>query len=105
MKLTKAQIEVLEYAKMRIDEARAFDTFEEYEGETNPYCKSMGGAEYVRQHIEHFERYRKYWEAARQGMPLVTANSRTIKALEKAGLIEIIDDGGSFPDTIKVLNY
>ena len=105
MKLSKAQEDILANAKRKIDEARAYDTFEEYKGETDHYCKRMGGAEFVRNNIEYFEFYRKYWENARQGMPLVTANSRTIKALEKLGLIEIVSDGGSFPDTIKVINY
>lgn len=105
MKLTETQIEILEKAKKKIDTARSFETFEEYKGETDRFCKDRGGAEYVRQNIEKFEDYRKYWENAKQGMPLVSANSRTIKALEKAGLIEIIEDGGTFPDTIKVLNY
>jgi len=105
MKLSAVQMEILEEAKRRIDEARSYDTFEEYKGETDHYCQARGGAEYVKAHIEYYEPYRKYWEQAKNAMPLIRANSRTIKALEKAGLIEIVDDGGMFPDTIKVLNY
>lgn len=105
MKLSRAQREVLEYAKSTIDEARAFETYEEYRGAIDPYAKAHGGALYVKDNIEYYEPYRKYWEQAKEGMPLVLANSRTIKALEKAGLIEIIQDGGIYPDRIKVLNY
>lgn len=105
MKLSKAQARILDEAKKKIDLARSFETFEEYKGETSYYAKDHGGAEYVRANIEYYEPYRKYWENAKQGMPLVVANSRTIKALEKMGLIEIVDDGGMFPDVIKVLNY
>ena len=105
MKLSMAQIKVLESAKRSIDKARAYENFEEYQGATDPYCRGRGGAEYVRAHMEYYEPYRHYWEEAKEGVTLIFANSRTIKALEKAGLIEIIQDGGIYPDRIKVLNY
>lgn len=104
-KMSKAMEKVMEDAKRSIDIARSYETFEEYVGNTDTYAQGRGGAEYVKANIESYEWQRKYWENAKQGMPLVKANSNTIKALAEMGLIEIINDGKNFPDTIKVVNY
>ena len=41
----------------------------------------------------------------RKAIVLCRANSRTIKKLEEIGLVEILEVGGGFPDTLKILNY
>ena len=54
---------------------------------------------------EYAEKYGKYYYNEKNGIVLTRANSRTLKALEKMQLIEIIEDGKSYTDMIKILNY
>ena len=105
MKLSETQIKLLNFAKHQIDRARFYETFEEYQGETDPYAKARGGASYVIENYKYYEAYKHYWEDEKNGIVVVSANSSTLKSLEKAGLIEIIDLGGKYIDTIKILNY
>lgn len=91
MKFSKAQQKAINDAKFNIDMARKYDTFEEYEGETNHYCKSRGGAEYVKANIDYYERYRKYYEAYREGNVLITAGKPTIEALSRMGIFTPIE--------------
>ena len=117
MKLSKAQEEVMNKAKARIDNARNHDfygwfrsvntwykdsTNEEIEArltEMDNTSHKVGGHEYEM----------NYYNNLRNGIDKgVHASSATIRKLEKLGLIEIIEDscGEDYGfDTIKVLNY
>ena len=90
MKLSKAQMRAIENAKNMIAEARAYETFEEYEGEHDSYAKGRGGVDYVKAHIDYYEKYREYWENYRQGIVLCNAGKNTIDALVKMGIFEIV---------------
>lgn len=110
MKLTKAQEEILNYAKKDIDLARSFNTYEEYEYNRNHYWQGRYTLEEARELIkendlENNKFFSKLYEERKRGNAIVTANTRTIKKLEELGLIEIIDEGGSYPDMIKVIGY
>lgn len=94
MKLSKAQEKAIEDAKYMIDLARSFDTFEEYEGETNSYAKARGGAEYVKAHMDYYEKFRKYYEEYRKGNILTNAGKNTIEALVKKGIFTVVEYGG-----------
>lgn len=110
MKLTTAQEKILTEAKKRIDEARAYDTFEEYEYNTNHYWRGRYTFEEAKELIKEDDIEcgnwgSKYYEEFKKGIVIITANTRTIAKLEELGLIEIIKEGGSFPDRIKIVNY
>ena len=112
MKLSKAQNEVMTMAKKQIDEARKYD-YPEWLKETNSwYQVDENESEEYKAFKEKAYRdavneghHKEYWEMARNGIGIVNCNSRTIQTLEKLGLIEIIEDGRSHTDLIKVLNY
>lgn len=132
MKLSKAQQEVMDRAKEKIDFAR---THTVYEWAKNKKWGYVGNEEeqdaYMERLAKNFHGYRKnsekevmddfvseieryaesyhdYYENERNGIVLTRCNSRTLVKLEQLGLIEIIFDsnGASYGlDTIKVLNY
>ena len=52
---------------------------------------------------EYKNTYKEYYENARNGQPLTTASTSTLKALEKRGFIRIIETGGTSPDTIELV--
>ena len=108
MKLTKAQQMIIDRAHNAIDRARETETYEEY------FIKyeaiHMNGAyntpeKMKSKDLESWNNYKSWWEKERNGIVLTHANSRTLEALERLGLIEIIVDGGTYTDEIKVLNY
>lgn len=111
MKLTKAQTEVLEYAKRCIDTARKYSSYAEYEYNENSFYRSRNITfEEAKKEIEERDARCDFWftncfNKKRSGIALITANSRTIKKLEEYGLIEIVDCGGSYPDWIRVIGY
>lgn len=95
-KLTKVQLETLEFCKKQIDEARAQEIDiskvkkKDYRS-ANEIIEAQNGIVYT------------------QGGNCTT---RTLKALENRGLIEILEDNsgigtgfGAFPSKIKILNY
>ena len=104
MKLSEAQKEIIEKAHNEIDYARTHTLIE---WATN--CLGYSGKDLKDYQIDRVEsyanNYRKYYEQERKAIVLCRANSRTIKKLEEIGLVEILEVGGSFPDTIKILNY
>lgn len=62
----------------------------------------------IKRYNDYKEHYDKVYaenlkEAKEQNIVLATGNSSTLRALEKAGYIEIISLGGMFPDKVKVL--
>lgn len=99
MELTKEQERVLNKAKKHIDIARQFNDFESY------WIATHDDAHPVPDEEEGYSFFKKWWKDNCNGIDLVRASTSTIKALEKKGFIEIIKVGGSFPDSIKVLNY
>lgn len=108
MKLTKAQEKILAHARDTIDTARALD-YPEWLKETNSFFKH--DTEYSRRcYLEAIEKEegKAYWQKYRDGIALAHCNSKSLKKLEEAGLIEILyDSTGEYYgiDEIKVLNY
>lgn len=100
MKLSKAQQEVLNQAKKDIDLARKFDNHIDW-------LISRYG-EHLAERMSKRPIWEKSWEEEKNGIVSTSCNSKTLKVLERNGLIEIIRDsnGERFGlDTIKVLNY
>ena len=84
-----------------IEEDRVAQKWKEY-----GYNSSEDALNSLRKKVESYaETYRKYYENSKNGVVVIISNSRTLKALERLNLIEIINDGESYPDTIKILNY
>ena len=119
MKLSKAQQTIINKAHEEIDFARTH-TLEEWakkrrdlppidDPTTKWFIKEHGQDaydRYVKEQINgYIKRCGKYYELAREGIVLCTANTRTLNKLESLGLIEIVNIGGSTPDRIKILNY
>jgi len=123
MKLSKAQAEVMEEAKKKIDRARSMDypewlmaTHNYYQvpkwatDETSPSYNPRY-AESLRKRFDEAvakEEWKDYWEMERNGIVLTRCNSRTLKKLEEYGLIKIIYDSNGEHigiDTVQVLNY
>ena len=116
-KLSKAQQEVLDNAKERIDYARTHSFCDWFRHNWGCYYKDMTDAE-VYEAIEKMAKRSKVYSLQREEMQydwnrngidyLCHASTATIKKLEKLGLIEIIyDSNGEYYgfDTIKILNY
>ena len=115
MKLSKAQMDVMNTAKAEIDRARTMD-YPEWLREKNSYYQVPFWAdEKLEQSIN--ERWQKavadgcnkeFWDKYRKGLVLTHCNSRTLYKLEEYGLIEIIEDSKGEAhglDWVKVLNY
>lgn len=114
-KLTKAQTEVVDEAKRKIDEAREAKSFEDYKIKSFEKNTSSLKDENYRKYVLNiylsqlkrgeYEWERKYYEKYKTGLVLVTANTKTLKKLEELGIIELVSVGNSYPDWIKLLNY
>jgi hypothetical protein len=103
-KLSKAQQEVMDHAKRKIDKARSMDY--------PTWLKASDS--YYDYHEKQWKKaveegyLKEYWEDARNGIVLTHCNSKTLWKLEEFGLIEIIEDSTGDRcgiDTVKVLNY
>lgn len=111
-KFSKVQEEILNRAKAEIDFARDHNFYDWYRHvfncnfytderidermkEQEEKWNGIGGKAYEE---DHYNRYRN-------GITLVTANTRTLAALEKLGAIRIVKEGGSYPDWIEVIGY
>ena len=127
MKLTKAQQMIIDDAKRDVDYARehdflhwvsknlcGYDLDRDWDAVPNPYLSNEFVLRNAQETIaedetgnEYFEpfHWKKKYERQKEGECLTRANSRTLEALERIGLIEIIHDGRSNIDTIKLLNY
>lgn len=119
MKLSKAQQEVMDKAKERIDYARTHSFYDWFRNNTcADYVKEMSDQEVdalIDKRTEHgwignraYEE--NHYQMNRDGIDyLCHASGATIKRLETLGLIEIIKDStgtGTYAfDAIKVLNY
>lgn len=114
MKLSKAQQQVMDRAKAKIDTARSyaeFDTyFEEVEIKNGSYNNCSDTADKFRENNPRiYEHHRKIWEEEKDGIVLTMGvNSRTLYKLQEMGLIEILEDGKNRHfgiDRIKIANY
>ena len=104
MKLSEAQKKIIEKAHNDIDYARTHMLVEWAAKNLGYLGRKLG--EYEIDRIKSYANdYKKYYEREKNGIVLCRANSRTIKKLEEMGLVEILNDGGNFPDTLKILNY
>lgn len=118
IKLSKAQQEVIDNAKRRIDFARTH-SFCDWWRKSESYwkCKEMTDAEVYEEinrrakagYAVNLAKEEQWYEMNRNGIDFTChASSATIKKLEALGLIEIIhDSNGEYYgfDTIKLLNY
>lgn len=109
-KLSKTQEEVLDKIKNYIKNSKQYATYEEKVLEEkvkphNEFCLKHGyNPTTLEKEMEYEERYRKYYDnAVNHNIALCTANSKTLKKLEELGYIEILNEGGSYPDTVKLL--
>jgi len=109
MTLSKTQQQVMEKAKREIDEARTYETYEEYFLATN-HCNNDYNTpdKYKEKDLNGWEGSKAYWHWVREAKVLTHCNSKTLEKLEKLGLIEILKltTGEHYGiDLIKVLNY
>ena len=119
MKLSKAQQEVLEHAKMVIDYARTHSFYDWFRWNNRSYMNidKMSDEEICRlvdqwtaeNYIGNWEYQLTRYQWNRDGIDYTChASSKTIQKLEALGLIEIIHDsnGEYFGfDVIRILNY
>jgi hypothetical protein len=121
MKLTATQQNEMNKAKEKIDFARAHTLREWAEKRTGltkegremrietavKYGESREKYEqYFEDELKEYEeRYFESYEDERNAIVLTRANTKTLKKLEELGLIEIINIGGTWIDSIKILNY
>lgn len=107
-KLTAAQQKVMDEAKKKIDQARMYNTMEDYY-ENIMRCGSYRTAQWMKENeLETWEMYRDWWLKHQKGIVLIRANSKSLYKLESYGLINLIDDskGSSVGiDIIQVRNY
>lgn len=89
MKLTEVQLETMEYCKSKIDEARRI--YDEDPTQSKEVIDAKNGIVYT------------------QGG---RCTSRTLRALEKKGLLVLLEDNsgigtacGAFPSKVKILDY
>lgn len=110
MKLTKEQERVIREAKEQIDEARGM-TFVEWYNKHFTWHETLTEEEVnarIAKTAYDREWYEAQYESEKSGVVTSRCNSRTIEALERMGLIEIVHNGKDFNsriDTIKLLNY
>lgn len=110
MKLSKAQTEVMEMAKAKIDQARALNFYDWYRDRFNSKGESD---DQIDEEIARFGKaypsmtgwYHNMYENERNGITLITANTRTLKKMVEMGLIELVEEGGLYPDKIRIINY
>ena len=122
MKLSAAQQKIIDTACKEIDFARTHTAFEWGLKERYQVTKVEESIIVIKHNLYHMTRdeaieyvtkeairyattYNYYYESEKNAQVLCQANSKTLKKLEELGLIEIIKDGRSCIDTIKILNY
>lgn len=110
MKLSTAQKKVIDDATAKIDFARSHNFYDWYRHAYN--CATYSDSD-IDDHVAKWDckyprlagYHHKNYERYINGEAVVTANTRTLKRLEMIGLIEIVEEGGMYPDWIKVINY
>ncbi len=121
-KLTKAQQKAMDDAMKMYEEAQVdfetwymtshwtntyedeYETFEEAVNDNLLWIAKRDQPNDVEGYIrEHLEWTRGYYEKFRSGIVEIYTSSHTLRALERRGLIEIIEEGGRSTDTIRLL--
>lgn len=110
-KLSATQAKVLAEIRESIAFAKQFNDFHDYYVAdhlkgfpvTSPHYNRV--RERYEKEVEqgHAEWARKYWEDRLNNITLTSCSSATLKALAKLGYIEIINDGGKYIDTVKLI--
>lgn len=109
MKLSKAQTKVMETAKSNIDEARSINFHDWYrihfnsKGESDDQIDEKIAKDEKAYNMEGY--YHGRYEEERNGITLVMANTKTLKKMVEMGLIELVEEGGFYPDKIRIINY
>lgn len=116
MKLTEAQEKAYNKIKEYINFAKECKTFKEYEirQDTDHAKNRPDYEELVKWSTEKYEKdeqyyeehYKQYWLDARENNIALTSNvsSSTLRALEKKGLIRIIEDGRNYVDRVQLID-
>lgn len=95
-KLTTAQQQVLDIAHKEIETAKKYKNYPDYYNEVeacsfNPLYRDYETV-LKRDGEEFANRYKKYWDLKLKNIVLTHCSSATLRALEKAGYIRIIED-------------
>lgn len=110
-KLTNTQIKCIEEMKSKIDEARKYDTFDEWILNTDSYLASRDNPrEYLENKREYYNNYIKYYENYKNGAVLVGRYGKpTLNALAKRGIVTVIEyeenRKNGVIDWVKLNNY
>lgn len=110
-KLSTTQQKVLDNIEESINFAKQFSNFKDYwiakeigtPGSAS-YEKLIKTYEEKYISLEIEKTYKKYWLDRLNNITLTICSSSTLRALEKAGYIEIINDAGKDVDTVKLIN-
>ena len=107
-KLSLEQERLLKNIKERITTAKEYADYRSYYNmvESKHYNGAYKDYDTVLERDGEYlaNRYKKYWEMALNNIVVVIAKTTTLKALEKAGHIRIINIGGSTPDMVELLD-
>ena len=106
MKLTKTQADLMDSLNAEIRNARECETFEDYFSKYIAHRVNTAfntPEKYKAGNMEGWNWWKTVWEQKKNGVVCTITNSRTIKALENLGLIEIVKDGGASPDIVRVI--
>jgi len=106
MKLTKTQSRIMARIETEIQQARSCETIEEYF--TKYVACRVNSAyntseKYKAGYLNGWNNQIEWWQQKKSGIVCINEDSRSIKALERLGLIEIISDGGLSPDLVKLV--
>ena len=110
MKLSKTQQEVLDKIIDDIRFAKKFNNVRDYWIALQ--CKGCEGSSKYEEIKEHYSKlyhdgvgqtWKEYWLDNLNNITLTICNSATLRALEKASYIEIIEDGGRLTDRVRLL--
>lgn len=122
-KLTPQQKELHEKIKEEIRIAKSFDDMREYFVDSNlrfvKECRpNISKEDFEEKRTEFYQKYDKKvkidyelewfeteWNALRNGICSTYSDSRALKGLAQKGYIEIIEDRGSLPDSVKLLKW
>lgn len=113
-KLTSVQQKVIDDIKANINFAKQFNDFKEYyieskirlnQGSTTELeeIRARRERQYELCCAEELEYRKQLWLDKLQNTTTAWASSATLRTLERKGYIEIIHDGGSKVDTVKLL--
>ena len=110
MKLSRIQKQVLERIRYYIESHKRYDTYEEMvlEQELEPHnrhCRAHGFKETtLEEYMVRVERMRQYYDdAVKHNIAIIRADTRTLLKLQELGYIEILKNGGSAPDRVRLL--